>query len=153
VPRQSQQEELTAALCAYLAIAEKHPPEDYPLDGRSVAKALNVSPTTLYKYRFQESIREAASRQQENAKQDSKKPSLHSPKERLQKLGEELKLAEERNKHLVARLALVEANAARLGIDPEELYRPVMKPVRTHSYAGTSGAQRTKPTRFASRRG
>jgi len=153
MPRQSQQEELTVALYAYLATAEKQSPEDYPLDGRSVAKALGVSPTTLYKYRFLEPIREAALRQQENAKQASKKAPPHSPKERPQKLGEELKLAEERNKHLVARLALVEANAARLGIDPEELYRPVMKPVRTHSYAGTPERQRTTSTRYASGRG
>jgi len=142
--RQSQQAELTIALYAHLATAEKQSPEDYPLDSRSVAKALGVSPTTLYKYRFQEPIREAARRQQESAKQASKKPSLYSPMERLRRLDEGLKLAEERNKHLITRLALVEANAARLGIDPEELYQPVMKPVRTHSYAGTPGTRRTK---------
>ena len=150
MPRQSQQEELTTALHLYLATAEKHTPEEYPLDVRSVAKALRVSPTTVYKYRFQEPIREAAQRQQENAKQVSKKPAFHSPKERIHKLGEELKQAEERNKHLIARLALIEANAARLGIDPEELYRPVMKPVRTHSHAGKSGTRQTKHTGYAS---
>lgn len=150
MPRQSQQEELTTALHTYLAIAEKHPPEEYPLDGRSVAKALGVSPTTLYKYQLQEHIRAAANRQRENVKLSSRKPSLNSPKERLQRLGGELKLAEERNKHLVARLALVEANAARLGIDPEELYRPVLKPVRTVSHAGKPGGKRTF---YASKRG
>jgi hypothetical protein len=143
MPRQSQQEELTTTLHAYLATAEKHPPEEYPLDVRSVAKALGVSPTTVYKYRLQEHICAAAQRQQENAKQLSNKLSLHSPKERLQKLGEELKLSESRNKHLVARLALVEANAARLGIDPEELYRPVRKPVRMVSHAGKQAGKRT----------
>ena len=150
MPRQNQQEELTTALHTYLVIAEKHPPEEYPLDGRSVAKALGVSPTTLYKYRLQEQIGAAAHRQRENAKTAKKKPSLNSSKERIQKLGGELKQAEERNKHLVARLALVEANAARLGIDPEELYRPVLKPVRTVSYAGKPGAKRTI---YASKRG
>jgi hypothetical protein len=144
MPRQSQQEELTTALRTYLSIAEQHSPEEYPLDGRSVAKALGVSPTTMYKYQLQEHIRAAANRQRENAKLASRKPSLNSPKERLQKLGGELKLAEERNKHLVARLALVEANAARLGIDPEELYRPILKPVRTVSYAGKQGVKRTQ---------
>ncbi len=144
MPRQSQREELTAALRAYLAKASKHLPEEYPLDVRSVAKALEVSPTTVYKYQLQEPIRAAAKRQHENTPTVASQPSLHSPKERLHKLEEELKRAGERNKHLVAQLALVEANAARLGIDPEELYRPVMKPVRTHSYAGTPGAQRTK---------
>jgi hypothetical protein len=153
MPRKNQQEELTAALHMYLAEASKHSPEDYPLDGRSVAKALGVSPTTLYKYRLQETIHEAAQRQQENMKQASKKPFLPSAKERLQKLGEEIKLAEERNKHLVARLALVEANAAHLGIDPEELYRPVLKPVRTVSHAGQPGARRTKSAISTFRRG
>lgn len=144
MPRQNQQEELTTALHTYLAIAEKRSPEEYPLDGRSVAKALGVSPTTLYKYRLQEQIRSAVHRQRENAKLASRKPAPYSSKERIQKLGGELKQAEERNKHLIARLALVEANAARLGIDPEELYRPVLKPVRTVSYAGKSRTWRTK---------
>jgi len=85
----------------------------------------------------------------ENVKLVSKKPSLNSSKERLQKLGGELKLAEEGNKHLVARLALVEANAAGLGIDPEELYRPVMKSVRTHSHAGKLEMRRTKQAAHA----
>ena len=131
--RQYQQEELTTALHTYLAIAEKHTPVEYPLDGRSVAKALRVNLTTLYMYRLQEPIRAAANHQRENAKVAGKRPSLNSPKERLQKLGGELKLAEERNKHLVARLVLVEANAMRLGIDSGELYLPVLKPVRTVS--------------------
>ncbi len=142
MPRQNQREELTKSLHSYLVIAEKHTSEEYPLDSRSVAKALSVSPTTLYKYRLQEPIQAAANRQRENAKIAEKKLPLNSPKERIQRLGGDLKLAEERNKHLVTRLALVEANAARLGIDPEELYKPVMKPVRTVSYAGQQGAKK-----------
>lgn len=153
MPRQSQQEELTMALHIYLAEASEHPPEEYPLDGRSVAKALGVSPTTLYKYRLQEQIRATANRQRENTKIAEKKPSFNSPKERIEKLGGELKLAEERNKHLVARLTLVEANAARLGIDPEELYRPVLKPVRTVSYAGKPRTKRTQQATYTPKRG
>jgi hypothetical protein len=152
MPRQSQQEELTSALRAYLTIAEKRTPEEYPLDVRSVAKALGASPTTVYKYQLQDQIRAAADRQRENEQQASRKPSFNSPRERLHRLGEELKLAEERNKRLVAQLALVEANAARLGIDPEELYRPVMKPERTHSHAGNWGVQRTKQATYISRK-
>jgi hypothetical protein len=45
----------------------------------------------------------------------------------------------ERNKALVARIAIMEANAARLGFDPEEMYKPILKPVRTVSRAGTTG--------------
>ncbi len=78
-----------------------------------------------------------------------KNPRLTSSRERIQRLQEEVKQAEVRNKHLVARIALVEANAVRLGIDPEELYRPMMKPVRAVSHAGKPGAKRTT---YASKR-
>jgi hypothetical protein len=64
-----------------------------------------------------------------------------------------VKLAEERNKHLVARLALVEANAARLGIDPEELYRPVMRPMRNVSHAGKTGAKGMQQGMYERKRG
>ena len=144
MPRQSQREELTATLHSYLAIAEVHSPEAYPLDCRSVAKALGVSPTTLYKYQFQEPIREAEQRQREQGKFPGKSPRHNASQERLHKREAEVKQAEEHNKHLVARLALVEANAARLGIDPEELYRPALKPVRTVSHAGKPGARKTQ---------
>ena len=48
----------------------------------------------------------------------------------------ELEKERERNKALVARIAIMEANAARLGFDPEEMYKPILKPVRTTSRAG-----------------
>src|SRR6266849_198962 len=108
MPRQSQREELTATLHSYLAIAEAHTPEAYPLDCRSVAKALGVSPTTLYKYQFQEHIRAAEQRQREQGKLTGNPPRHNSSRERLHRLEGEVKQAEERNKHLVARLALVE---------------------------------------------
>jgi hypothetical protein len=38
---------------------------------------------------------------------------------------------------LLAHLAIIEANAVRLGIDPEELYKPILKPVHMVSRAGT----------------
>ena len=34
----------------------------------------------------------------------------------------------------------MEANAARLGFDPEEMHQPILKPVRTMSRAGQGGA-------------
>ena len=36
------------------------------------------------------------------------------------------------------RIAVIEANAGRLGIDPEELYRAILKPVRSLSRAGSN---------------
>ena len=48
--RPSVRDELKRRLMEHLAIAETYPPEDRPLDVRSVAAVLRISPTTLYKY-------------------------------------------------------------------------------------------------------
>src|SRR6266550_385245 len=48
--RSSIREELKRRLSDHLALAETHPPDECPLDVRSVATALRISPTTLYKY-------------------------------------------------------------------------------------------------------
>jgi len=37
------------------------------------------------------------------------------------------------------RIAIMEANAARLGFDPEEMYKPILKPLRGVSRAGSGG--------------
>ncbi len=55
----------------------------------------------------------------------------------IQQLRVELAKSETRNKALIAQLRLIEANAKRLGIDPEELYRQMDKPPRIVSYAGS----------------
>ncbi len=55
----------------------------------------------------------------------------------IRQLRTELAEAETRNKVLIAKLRLAEANAKRLGIDPEELYRQMDKPPRIVSYAGS----------------
>ena len=44
----------------------------------------------------------------------------------------------ERSKKLVGRIAIMEANAARLGFDPEEMQKAILKPVRTMSRAGAN---------------
>jgi hypothetical protein len=40
----------------------------------------------------------------------------------------------------VARIAVLEANAARLGFDPENMHKAILKPVRTLSRGGPGGA-------------
>ena len=42
----------------------------------------------------------------------------------------------ERYRKLVGLIATREANAGRLGFDPEEMYKPLMKPIRSVSHAG-----------------
>jgi len=55
--RSSIREELKRTLRDHLALAETHPPEECPLDVRSVAAGLRISRTTLYKYGLNREMR------------------------------------------------------------------------------------------------
>ena len=139
MPRSSIREDLRQRLREHLAVAEAHPAEACPLDVRSVAAALGVSPTTLYKYGFNREINAAEQRQLECGHLSGREIERRSFHDQVLGLSQELEKERERNKALVARIAIMEANAARLGFDPEEMYKPILKPVRTVSRAGTTG--------------
>jgi hypothetical protein len=137
--RPAQQEVIRRKVREYLAIAEAHSPEEYPLDVRSVAAKLAVSPTTLYKYRLNQEINAAEQRQRENAKLSGKLIERRAYSDRIYEMTMELDREREKNKKLVARIVMIEANAARLGIDPEELYRELPKPIRLTPHARGRG--------------
>ena len=138
--RQSVREELKRLLTEHLAVAETHPPEECTLDVRSVAAFLRVSPTTLYKYGLNREVNAAEQRQRENAFIAGAAIEQDYFKGQIRALTEELEKERVRSKGLVGRIAIMEANAARLGFDPEEMHKPTMKPVRTMSRAGQGGA-------------
>ncbi len=138
--RQSVREELKRLLMEHLAVAETHPPEECTLDVRSVAAFLRVSPTTLYKYGFNREVNAAEQRQRENAFIAGAAIEQDYFKGQIRALIEELEKERVRSKELVGRIAIMEANAARLGFDPEEMHKPIVKPVRTMSRAGQGGA-------------
>jgi benzoyl-CoA reductase/2-hydroxyglutaryl-CoA dehydratase subunit BcrC/BadD/HgdB len=123
----------------HLAIAKIHAPDECALDVRTVAAALRVSPTTLYKYGFNRDINAAEQRQRENAFSTAAIIEQDYFKNQIRALNDELEKERERSKGLVGRIAIMEANAARLGIDPEEMLQPILKPVRTMSRAGRGG--------------
>jgi len=135
--RQSVREELKRLLMEHLAVAETHPPEECTLDVRSVAAVLRVSPTTLYKYGFNREVNAAEQRQRENTFIVGAAIEQDYFKGEIRKLTEEVEKERERSKGLVGRIAIMEANAARMGFDPEEMHRPILKPVRTMSRAGS----------------
>ena len=145
MPRLSIHEELKRRLHDHFAIAETHPPEEYPLDVRSVASALRVSPTTLYKYGLNREINAAEQRQREETGRAGAVTEQQIYKDRIRDLTQELENERQRSKKLVARIAVMEANAARLGLDPEEMHRPLLKPLRSVSRAG--GGRPTGTTR------
>ena len=142
MPRSSVREDLQRRLSEHLAVIETHPPEECPLDVRGVAAALGVSPTTLYKYGFNREINAAEQRQRENGHAYGKEIERRCFRDQVSGLSEELEKERERNKTLVGRIAIMEANAARLGFDAEEMYKPISKPVRTTSRAGARGVGR-----------
>src|SRR6266542_3543887 len=144
MPRKSQREIIRQKVRDYLAIAEASSPDEQPLNVRSVAARLEVSPTTLYKYQLSSEIQAAEKRQRENAKLSGKLIERRAFADRLRDLSQDLEKEKEKNKKLVAQIAIIEANAARLGIDPEELYKTILKPIRTVSRAGV----RSRKQRF-----
>lgn len=149
MPRSSVREDLLRRLRDHLAVAEAHAAEECPLGVRSVAAALAVSPTTLYKYGFNREINAAEQRQRENGHVAGVEIERRSFHEQVHGISQELEKERERSKALVARIAIMEANAARLGFDPEEMYKPILKPVRTTSRAGTNiGAGQKRNRRF-----
>jgi hypothetical protein len=109
-----------------------------PLDVRSVAASLKVSPTTLYKYGLNAEINAAERRQHENALLSGAAIEQRYFQDQIVQLKAELEKEQTRSKGLVGRIGIMEANAARLGFDPEEMYRPILKPVRTVSRAGAN---------------
>jgi hypothetical protein len=138
MPRVSVRDQLQQRLRDYLAIAEGHGPDEKALDVRSVAAALGVSPTTLYKYGFNNDVNAAEQRQRENGLLSGAAIEQRFFEDQLAQLKAELEREQERNRQLVGRIAIIEANAGRLGIDPEELYRAILKPVRSMSRAGSN---------------
>lgn len=136
MPRSSMREDLLRRLRDHLAVSETHLPEERPLDVRGVAVALGVSPTTLYKYGFNREINAAEQRQQENGALSGKAIEQRFYSDQVRALTEQLEKERERSKGLVGRIAIMEANAARLGFDPEEMHKPILKPLRTTSRAG-----------------
>jgi hypothetical protein len=137
MPRSGVREDLLRRLRDHLAVAEAHAPEESRLDVRSVAAALGVSPTTLYKYGFNREINAAEQRQRENVHVSGREIERRSFHNQVHGLPQELEKERERNKALVARIAIMEANAARLGFDPEEMYKLISKPLRTVARAGS----------------
>jgi len=134
--RLSIHDELKHRLREHLALAETHPPQECPLDVRSVASLLRVSPTTLYKYGLNREINAAEQRQREETGRAGAVTEQQIYKDRIRDLTQELENERQRSKKLVARIAVMEANAARLGLDPEEMHRPLLKPLRSVSRAG-----------------
>jgi hypothetical protein len=91
----------------------------------TAAAALGFSPTTLYKYGFNRGGKAAM----------FPAVRLRGDPSRIRFTGyrRSWRRSVSAIKALVARIAIMEANAARLAFEPEEMFKPILKPVRTVS--------------------
>jgi hypothetical protein len=133
-PRKDQQ--IRDAVRDYLDRAVESPAEAMPINKRVLARVAHTTRTTLSKWISAEEIEQAMKRQRENQKLSPAQKERRALEDLLQDRSREIETLHERNRNLLARLNLVEANAKRLGIDPEELVRPIPKPWRQQSSAG-----------------
>ena len=136
--RPSERDLIEPKVREYCNRAVKTTAEEMPLSYLGMSQRLNVNRATLKKY-FSSLIKKAQHKQQGNSKTGERKRRPLECAEKLRNRDQEISALTERNKALLALNALVELNAARLGINPEELYAPVPKPDRRVSRAGRSG--------------
>ena len=144
MPRSSKEEEVRKKVLAYLKTAEVGDPTDFPVDVRNISRRVRCSPTTIYKYGLEDDISASRKRQAANNPEARRASKRKRDKDAIRAVRSEIEEYSKINKGLVALLTLVEYNAARLGIDPEELYKPMPKPIRSASRAGMKKGSRER---------
>jgi hypothetical protein len=120
---------VTEKVRQYIERAEAAPPNHFRLSALAVATAIGHDRRVLRKYGLDTVIADAARRQSSRARQGNGEQRKDF-EARISAVGAENGKLIAQTAALVAHLALVEANAKRLGIDPEELYKPLVPPDR-----------------------
>jgi len=137
VARPSERDKLEPKVREYCRSAVDSTAMEMPLSLLGMSKRLQINRATLKKH-FQNLIKEAQLKQRVNPKSDALKRKRRECAEMLRDRDQKITDLERRAKATLALIALVELNAARLGINPEELYAPVPRPDRRVSRAGRS---------------
>lgn len=133
--RPSERDKIEPKVREYCGRAVKTTAEKMPLSLLGMSQRLNINRATLKKY-FVDLIKKAQLKQLANPKSNAPKRKRRECSEMLRDRDQKIVELEHRAKATLALIALVEINAARLGINPEELYVPVPKPDRRVSRAG-----------------
>lgn len=135
--RPSERDKLEPRVREYCRNAADSTPTEMPLSLLGMSKRLKINRATLKKH-FSQLITEAQHKQFANSKSDALKRKRRECAEMLRDRDQKIADLERRAKATLALIALVELNATRLGINPEELYAPVPKPDRRVSRVGRS---------------
>lgn len=127
--RPSIESTVTEKVTKYIEESVALPYGRMPLSTLAVAKAIGHDRRVLKKYGLDVVISTADKKASRGAKsgQDAKRRSLE---ERIDAEKHENEKLTAQVNSLLAQLALVEGNAKRLGVDPEELYKPITPPDR-----------------------
>lgn len=113
----------------YIEEAAAVPLGKMPLSALAVANAIGHDRRVLKKYGLDIVIADAA-KKRVKAEKNGKDEKRRSLEERIAAEKHESERLVFQANALLAQLALVEGNAKRLGIDPEELYKPLAPPDR-----------------------
>ena len=111
-------------------------PEDAPLHVLAVAKQTGFDRKTLKKYGLDMEIAAAAEEQAKGPELSPREVQRRSQADALHDRDQKIATLRQRCESLVARICIAEGNAQRLGIDPVELWKPLMMPNRSVSHAG-----------------
>lgn len=142
--RPSIESKVTEKVGKYVEDSALLPYGEMPLSTLAVAKAIGHDRRVLKKYGLDVVIAAADKRAGRDAKlgRDTKRKSLE---ERVNAARLEVDRLGKQVNSLLAQLALVEANAKRISIDPDELYRPLTVPDRR--VANIFGSKRSSSRR------
>jgi hypothetical protein len=128
---------------SYLGEAELRPSELMPISLHAVSRATRIHRNTLRAHGLVEEIHAAAERQGQAAGA-ARVQERESLQEVIQKQSTEIARMRERAEALLARIALAEGNAQRMGWDPMELWKPLDAPRREIPYQPPR-SQRSRP--------
>ena len=142
--RPSERDKIEPKVREYCESASKTTPQEMPLSFLGMSQRLNINRATLKKH-FVNLIKKAQLKQVANPKSIAHKRKRRECTDMLRDRDQKISQLEQRAKATLALIALVEINAARLGINPEELYVPVPKPDRRVSRAGRSMRRAKRP--------
>lgn len=134
--RPSLEDRVRHAVSEYLAAAVAQPVEDTPLNTLAVAKRLGFDRKTLKKYGLDREIEAAAERQAGNGRISRAAAARRAASEKLRQRDQEIEAMRHRCEALIAQVCLAEGNAQRLGIDPAELWKPLVMPDRRLPHTG-----------------
>jgi hypothetical protein len=107
-----------------------------PINKSVLARVAKTTRVTLNKWVSDEMVRTAQVRQRDNGRLSPAQKEKRTLEDMLAERDRTITTVQEQNRQLLTLTNLVEGNARRLGIDPEELLRALPKPARDSNNGG-----------------